>query len=110
MTDDASGDFPAALPATARPAWTAYQAMVASKARHFDFMSLLDRKYEAGGRRTLAEIAHLEQLLESHTLAVKGFGRVMAELAGSDAGVRDALVAHLHGLNASLGAEPGAAH
>ncbi len=110
MTADPSGNLPPALPAAARPAWTAYQAMVASKARHFDFLSLLDRKYEAGGRRTLAEIAHLEQLLESHTLAVKAFGRTMAELSGTDAGARDALVAHLHGLNATLGAEPGATH
>ncbi|MBM4226764.1 MAG: hypothetical protein FJ164_03290 [Gammaproteobacteria bacterium] len=110
MTGDTSGEFPAELPAIAHLAWSSYHAMVASKTRHFDFLSELDRKHEGGGRRSLAEIAHLEQLLELHTRAVKAFGQAVAQLATEDPGARDSLLTHLHGLNAALGAEPEAKH
>ena len=110
MTGDTLGEFPAELPAITHLAWSSYHAMVASKTRHFEFLGLLDRKYEAGGRRSLADIAHLEQVLELHTRAVKAFGQAMAKLAAEDTGARDSLLAHLHGLNATLGAEPGTTH
>lgn len=91
------------LPQAALPAWAAYQRMVASKAEHFDFLTSLDRKYQHGGRRTLAEIARLETLLSAHTVAVRQFRERVSALAAADRAARDALLAHIHQTNASLG-------
>ena len=105
---DASDD---ALPPAARAAWEAYQRMLASKTAHFDFLSELDRKAQQGGQRTLAEIARLETLLSAHTAAVRAFRECVSELAAADPAARDALLAHLHLVNAPLGAsDPAALH
>lgn len=106
----ATPDRPDDLPGLAQPAWEAYHAMVETKTRHFDFLSALDRKYAHGGRRSLAEIAHLDTLLAAHTAAVRDFGRTMAELARQNVTARDALVARLQGVNAGLGKPLDALH
>lgn len=98
-----------ALPPAARPAWEAYQRMLASKTAHFDFLSGLDRKTQAGGQRTLAEIARLETLLNAHTAAVRTFRECIVTLAATDPAAREALLARLHQVNAPLGAPDSAA-
>jgi hypothetical protein len=92
-----------ALPSSARPAWEAYTQMVASKAAHFDFLTTLDRKYQHGGRRSLAEIARLDTLLTAHTAAVRRFRESVAALTAEDRAARDALLSHIQQANASLG-------
>jgi len=81
--------------------------MVASKAAHFDFLTNLDRKYQHGGRRTLAEIARLDTLLAAHTIAVRQFREAVAALTAEDRPARDALVRHINQANASLGGGEG---
>ena len=94
------------LPPSARSAWEAYEQMVASKSAHFDFLTSLDRKYQHGGRRTLAEIARLDTLLTAHTAAVRRFREAVAALTAENRAARDALLSYIHQVNASLG-EPG---
>ena len=94
------------LPQVALPAWEAYQRMVASKAAHFDFLTLLDRKYQHTGRRSLAEIARLDTLLTAHTAAVRQFRVAVTDLTTQNRAARDALLAHIQQTNASLG-DPG---
>jgi hypothetical protein len=93
----------ASLPQVALPAWEAYQRMVVSKAEHFDFLTGLDRKYQHGGRRSLAEIARLDTLLTAHTAAVRQFRESVAALTAADRAARDALLSHIQQANTSLG-------
>ena len=76
-----TGKTPADLPSEATFAWQRYVAMIASKDAHFGFLELLEEKYQHGGTRTLAEIAHLEGLLETHNSCVQAFTNTQKLLA-----------------------------
>lgn len=97
------------LPESARPAWRAYCAMLASKDAHFAFLGSLDEKYREGGRRSLAEIARLEQLLDEHDRCVRAFTEAMRALKAADEVAHGLLVRAIGELNQSLGAEGGGA-
>ncbi len=91
------------LPIAALPAWSAYQQMLQSKTAHFEFLVELDRKYERGGRRSLAEMARLDNLLAAHTAAVRAFRAAVSTLTAQDEAARNALLAHINESNAALG-------
>ena len=78
--------------------------MLASKDAHFGFLDQLHRKVNAGGQRTLAEAARLQQLLAAHNTCVKDFASTVKALANSDPAAHAALVAALASLNQALGA------
>jgi len=103
VTDDATPQ-PLNLPAAAEPAWRAYCAMLASKDAHFGFLAELDRKVKDGGQRTLAEAAHLQQLLAAHNECVKSFATVVKALAVDEPTTHAALVTALASLNQAMGA------
>ena len=90
------------LPDIARPAWRAYCEMLKSKDAHFDTLEELNRKYTDGGRRSLAEIAHLEQLLETHDRSVARFATAMRALGEASSEAHGLLVNALAELNESL--------
>ena len=106
MTTAAPGGF--ALPNAALPAWRAYGDMLASKDAHFGCMFELNRKYERGGRHTLAEIARLQQLLAEHDRCVAAFAQAMRELGASNRASHAALVMALAALNEDVGGPRGA--
>ncbi len=91
------------LPDVARPAWRAYCEMLNSKDAHFDTLEELNRKYTDGGRRSLAEIAHLEQLLETHDRSVARFAAAMRALRETSSEAHALLLSALADLNESLG-------
>lgn len=84
--------------------------MAASKDAHFEFLEGLERKYEAGGVRTLAERARLDQLLAEHSRCVAAFRAAMIDLAQRDIPARTRLVRFLAELNASVGRTDGDPH
>ena len=79
-----NGITPEKLPPAAIFVWQRYLAMIASKDAHFSFLESLEEKYKHGGNRTLAEIAHLEGLLDSHNSCVKAFTDAQKLLATND--------------------------
>ncbi len=95
------------LPDVARPAWRAYCEMLNSKDAYFNTLEELNRKYADGGRRSLAEIAHLEQLLETHDRSVAGFASAMRALGEASSEAHASLVSALAELNESLGTNDG---
>ncbi len=95
------------LPELARPAWRAYCEMLNSKDAYFNTFEELNRKYGDGGRRSLAEIAHLEQLLETHDRSVAGFASAMRALGEISSEAHGLLVNALADLNESLGTTDG---
>ncbi len=99
------------VPDAARDAWQAYCDMLSSKDAYFGHLESLHRKYESGGRRTLAETAYLEQLLATHDGCVKHFAGAMRELGGRDREAHARLVSAIAELNRTLGNEdPGSAN
>ena len=91
------------LPASAQVAWRAYCAMLKSKETYFEYLEVLQRKYEGGGTRSLAEIARLEQLLAEHDACVKSFAVQMRELRTEDHSAHGALVSAITCINQTLG-------
>jgi hypothetical protein len=83
---------PRELPATAYPAWAAYNAMLQSKQAHYGYLESLDIKYQHGGIRTLAERARLETLLATHDECVREFAQAIKALANADVEARDILL------------------
>jgi uncharacterized protein Yka (UPF0111/DUF47 family) len=77
--------------------------MLSSKDAHFSYLEELDQKYQAGGQRALAEIAHLADLLETHNQCVARFAGVMRDLRNADAEAHSQLVSAIAELNRSLG-------
>ena len=77
--------------------------MLNSKDAHFSYLEELDRKYQTGGQRTLAEIARLEDLLATHDRCVAGFAGEMRDLGDADAEAHTQLINALAEINRSLG-------
>ena len=77
-------EHPRDLPESAAAAWLAYVNMQDSKTAHFEYLESLESKYAHGGRRTLAEEAHLAGLLETHHDCVQTFSVATKTLASSD--------------------------
>jgi len=97
------GDEPGELPAAARPAWAAYQAMALSKHRHFEWLQALQEKRDGGATPSLAEQARLDELLAEHDSRVQAFAEAMKALAEADPEASRALTQHLSTVNELLG-------
>ena len=76
--------------------------MLNSKDAHFSYLEELNRKYQTGGQRTLAEIARLEDLLASHDRCVTGFAGAMRDLGEADAEAHSQLINAIADLNSYL--------
>jgi hypothetical protein len=61
------------LPAEAEAAWQAYQAMVASKQHHFDYLNQIEEKYSRFGQPNEQEATRLRILLGEHDERVNEF-------------------------------------
>ncbi len=83
---------PESLPPAAADAWRAYRRMLDSKSAHFGFLESLAEKYRYGGERSLAEQAHLANLLDDHDRQVKEFTAAMKRLAEDAPQAREALL------------------
>ena len=77
--------------------------MLSSKDAHFSYLEALDSQYQNGGRRTLAESARLEELLEVHDRCVARFATAMRDLGAANAEVHGQLIDAIAELNRSLG-------
>ena len=80
--------------------------MLESKRVHYGFLESLEKKYETGGTRSLAEQARLETLLNAHDECVKRFAVAIRDLGASDSTARDRLVE----LVSNLDITPGSTH
>ena len=83
------------LPAEARLAWRAYEGMVVSKQRHFDYLQELERKYEGYGAPNNEERARLQTLLEEHDARVNAFRTLVNRLKIEHPGAFGVLVMRL---------------
>ena len=83
--------------------------MAASKAAHLGELTRLNAAQDAGQRRTLAENAHLEGLLDSHGRCVRDFATAVKALASVDPIAHRALLDLLTAHNRAMGidAAPG---
>ena len=77
--------------------------MLASKQAHYGFLEGLEEKYQAGGKRSLAEISHLDGLLETHNQCVKSFTEAQKSLLHTNPGAHKMLIEILSDANAHLG-------
>jgi hypothetical protein len=77
--------------------------MLASKDAYFTALLHLDEKRQSGRAPTLAETAHLAQLLAEHDSCVKNFARAMRELGASDKTAQTALLSAITQINRELG-------
>ena len=91
-----------ALPATAAEAWQAYNAMEATKQRHFSYLNGLEARYKKYGSPTDEEQATLKRLLQDHDAQVRGFTQAVAELKQSDASAHEALLSYITTVNSAL--------
>jgi len=87
MTEDES------IPAEARTALVAYQAMSASKSEYFGLLQQLDLKYKDRGSPTIAENLKLDKLLQAHGERVASFNNAMQ--AVTDKAARELLLKRL---------------
>jgi hypothetical protein len=94
---------PGDLPDVAICAWQAYAAMEASKAAHLAELTRLNAAQDAGRRRSLAEIAFLENLLERHSRCVRVFADAVKALATADPAAHRALLDRLTARNRAMG-------
>lgn len=83
------------LPTTAAPAWQAYQAMCASKRRHFAYLQYLEDKYQHYGQPDAAEHAERQRLLDAHATCVAAFRQALATLKQTDPAAFAQLIQHL---------------
>lgn len=90
------------LPEAALPAWQAYNAMDATKQRHFLLLQGLERKYRDHGSVGGAERALLERLLRDHDRQVARFREAVGELSRSDPTAHQALIGYIADLNDAL--------
>lgn len=103
------------LPDSAQQAWQAYNAMDATKQRHFLLLQGLERKYKEHGSVGGSEQALLERLLRDHDEQVAQFKRAVGELSRTDPAAHEALIGYIADLNDALAPfleakdEPGAA-
>ena len=99
MDSETTADRPDALLEGDGPgadAFEAFNAMQATKARHFELLSRLDAKRERYGLDPTAdEAARLAGLLADHDLQVRRFTRAGAALKGADPEAHRALFAYV---------------
>ena len=86
------------IPAEARSALEAYQAMSASKSEYFGLLQQLDLKYKDRGSPTIAENLKLEKLLQAHGERVASFNQTMQ--AVTDKAARELLLKRLMAISA----------
>ena len=77
--------------------------MLGSKQAHFEYLEKLDRKYQSGGKRSLAEIAHVDGLLETHNRCVKAFTVAQKALFQENPQAHGIFIQILSQANAHLG-------
>lgn len=78
------------LSEAAKIAYQAFLDMSDSKTAHFDYLKLIDAKYESGGAPSGEESRQLENLLALHDKNVLAFKTAMA--AVTDSNERETLV------------------
>ena len=93
------------LPKAALPAWYAFKAMEQSKRWYFSYLEELERKYEDGGMRLLAEEVRLDALLKEHDRQVAEFGKLVKSLGAENPVAQKALIAHMTTFTNSLGTD-----
>ena len=93
------------LPEAALAGWNAFKAMEQSKRRYFSYLETLERKYEDGGMRLLAEEVRLDGLLKEHDHQVAEFGKAVKALGAADPVAQKALIAHMTAFNTSIGTD-----
>lgn len=92
------------FPAEAAEAWHVYNAMTATKLRHFELLQGLEDKYTKAGIANPEERAWLERLLADHDEEVARFSAAMRELQARDAAAHLALVNYIGAINQALAA------
>ncbi|MGH7929122.1 MAG: hypothetical protein ACREQV_15140 [Candidatus Binatia bacterium] len=83
------------LPMAALEAWRAYQAMDASKQRHFQYLTELDDRYGADARASEPEKRRLQELLDEHDRCVFAFKQAVQVLKTKDPAAHRTLVDRL---------------
>jgi truncated hemoglobin YjbI len=94
------------LPESAAPAWQAYNAMEATKQRHFAYLSALDARYSKYGAPDEAERAMLARLLKEHDAQVSAFKAAIGDLRVLDAAAHAELLDYIGQINAALAPLP----
>lgn len=90
------------LPEGAAPAWLAYNAMEATKNRHFTYLSGLEARYKKYGSPSAEEEQLRARLLRDHDAQVEHFKSAMQHLRTSDAAAHQAFVTWLAEMNSAL--------
>lgn len=72
------------LPAIAQAAWEAYIRMSATKNTYYEFLQLLDQKYDKGETPSGEENRELEVMLQAHSETVSAFNEAMRAVEDPD--------------------------
>lgn len=86
----------------ALPAWQAYNAMEATKLRHFDLLTTLEDKYQDQGSASEAEQTLLSRLLADHDQQVRSFKQSISRLRDTDPAAHASLIGYISALNSAL--------
>jgi len=92
------------IPAAAAVAWRNYNAMDATKQRHFNYLRALERRYEKYGEPTDAEKRTLDRLLKEHDVQVSAFKAAMQDLRVHDRQAHGDLLSYIAQLHTILAA------
>jgi hypothetical protein len=90
------------IPTLAARAWQAYNAMEATKQRHFTYMSGLEKLYSKYGVPSEEQKQMLERLLKEHDVQVNAFKTAMQELRELDAKAHNDLLDYIAQLHAVM--------
>jgi hypothetical protein len=90
------------IPPVAAKAWQAYNAMEATKQRHFAYMSGLENHYRKYGSPSEAEKQMLARLLKEHDAQVSAFKAAIQELRALDRTAHDDLLDYIARLHAAM--------
>ncbi len=83
-------------------AWQAYNAMEATKQRHFAYMRGLEDRYKKYGSPSETERRMLDRLLKEHDAQVSAFKMAIHELRAQDGKAHDDLLAYIAELHAVM--------
>ena len=72
------------LPAIAQAAWETYQRMSATKNTYYEFLQLLEQKYDRGETPSEEENRELEVMLQAHSKTVAEFNAAMRSVVDPD--------------------------
>lgn len=90
------------ISAVAARAWQAYNAIEATKQRHFTYMSGLKTRYKKYGAPSEAEKQMLDRLLKEHNAMVNAFKAQIQALRAVDAKAHDGLLDYITQLHTAI--------